>query len=329
MCIAILVVPRAIYAENSGALSLTSSKNSIVVGEESILTVTVASPDQAMNAVSGTIIFPAYLSITGIEKGGSIVNFWTEEPHPIGNRVQFEGVILNPGYQGVQGKLFTVTTTAKKSGTAPVVLSTGTILANDGMGTNILGTLGVTTIAAKSWQGAPLTNLTRSLEVTPTTASELVTKKTVALPVITSYPTQTTVDAQLYLQGRGEPEAFTKIIFEESVPKSIGEQLVDFIQNKKKKLDEVLIRNDVTGFFEYVGPENLVAGVYNATPFLIDKNTNIEQPGLGVQLVVADTPSVRVVSTVLNLLIIVILLVGIWVILHTAHRHTIRKIRKR
>ncbi|MFK5282612.1 hypothetical protein ACI3PL_23915, partial [Lacticaseibacillus paracasei] len=77
-----------------------------------------------------------------------------------------------------------------------------------------------------------------------------------------------------YFRGKGEPNALTKIAFEDVSHKSFGEQFMDFIQSKKKRLTNVLVKNDSKGSFEYVSPNDLVAGAYNATPFLVDPASN-------------------------------------------------------
>jgi len=99
-----------------------------------------------MNAASGEVSFPAdKLQVASISKSGSIMNLWVAEPsysNSLGT-VNFEGVVLNPGYTGSQGKLITINFRVKSAGEANLNFTSASVLANDGLGTKILsGTSG-------------------------------------------------------------------------------------------------------------------------------------------------------------------------------------------
>lgn len=98
----------------------------------------------SMNAASGIVTFPASkLEVVGVSKTGSILNLWVQEPS-FSNRdgnVRFEGIVLNPGFSG-DGKLISVTFRVKSAGPADLSFSSGSVLTNDGLGTNILSDLG-------------------------------------------------------------------------------------------------------------------------------------------------------------------------------------------
>ncbi len=99
----------------------------------------------AINAISGEISFPTdLLSVSSISKAGSIIKLWPEEPHYSNaeGTVQFEGVILNPGFSGSSGVVLSVTFVPKKSGNADLTYTSGSVLANDGEGTNVIGSMG-------------------------------------------------------------------------------------------------------------------------------------------------------------------------------------------
>lgn len=134
----------------AASLGISPKTISIEEGQSVTLTVTVASPEQAMNALSGTITFSKnILEVTSLSKTGSIVSLWVTEPsfsNGLGT-VNFEGVVLNPGFQGASGKVFSVSFRAKAAGTASISFSNGSVLANDGQGTNISQSLGSATIS--------------------------------------------------------------------------------------------------------------------------------------------------------------------------------------
>lgn len=136
----------ASFAHAQGAtLYLSPSSGTYTVGQTFSVGVYVSSKDEAMNAVSGTVTFPsANLAVTGISKTGSIVSLWTQDPSfsNTAGTINFEGIVLNPGYTGGNGLVVSITFKAVSAGTPRVPISAGAILANDGLGTNIMAGLG-------------------------------------------------------------------------------------------------------------------------------------------------------------------------------------------
>jgi len=105
-----------------------------------------AQSSAALNAASGVITFPTdKLEVVGVSKTASIFNLWVQDPSfsNVGaqGNVRFEGIVLNPGFTG-SGELIGITFRVKSSGTADLAFSSGSVLANDGLGTNILSNLG-------------------------------------------------------------------------------------------------------------------------------------------------------------------------------------------
>ncbi|MEI8361170.1 MAG: hypothetical protein WCG01_03515 [bacterium] len=109
------------------------------------LNVLTSSQDQAINAVSGSIYFPNdKLVVESLTVGGSVVNFWLKEPS-FSNAtgvINFEGIALNPGYQGVGGRIFSIHFKVKSVGEATLKFASGSILANDGQASEILSGTG-------------------------------------------------------------------------------------------------------------------------------------------------------------------------------------------
>ncbi len=130
------------YAAN---IYFSPSSESYAVGNTFSVAVYVSSADKAMNAVSGVISFPAdKLEAVSLSKSGSIIALWVQEPSFLNTagRVTFEGIVLNPGFTGASGKIITVNFKVKAAGSALLNFSSGSVLANDGQGTNILTSLG-------------------------------------------------------------------------------------------------------------------------------------------------------------------------------------------
>jgi hypothetical protein len=168
-CIAFFVSP--LYAAD---LIISPSKGVRHVGETFSIDVYVSNNQDPINAVSSNIAFSNdTLELIAIKKIGSILTMWAEEPlfSNVEGKASFEGVILNPGFNGVQGKLISLTFQVKKPGIATVALSNGQVLANDGEATNVLNKLSsasfvleatstenddVATVAASLGVGAPV-----------------------------------------------------------------------------------------------------------------------------------------------------------------------------
>lgn len=126
-------------------MSFSPSSGSYTVGKTFSIGVYVSSSDQAMNAASGAISFPAdKLEVVSVSKSGSIFNLWVQEPSfsNSAGTVNFEGIVLNPGYTGSSKKVLGVTFKTKAVGDAALTFSSASVLANDGKGTNILAGLG-------------------------------------------------------------------------------------------------------------------------------------------------------------------------------------------
>jgi hypothetical protein len=151
----------------AASLTLSPAEKSLTVGQTFSVTVDISSPDQAMNAVSGDIAFPAdKLRVLSVSQTDSIVNFWVQNPSfsnaASAGDVSFQGVALSPGFVGTAGEVVVVQFKAVAPGAAPVTFSSGSILANDGNGTNILS----------SMQGASYTIVAASSVPAPVSASE-------------------------------------------------------------------------------------------------------------------------------------------------------------
>jgi len=166
-------------AANAASLYLSPSLGSYQVDKTFSVSVFVSSPDQAMNAAGGVITFPAdKIEVTSLSKSGTIFSLWVQEPNfsNSAGTINFEGIIMNPGFTGASGKIITINFKTKNGGQATLNFSSGSILANDGAGTNILASMG----SAKIEITLPV-----SAEPTPT-PSELIKKADILSPTATA-----------------------------------------------------------------------------------------------------------------------------------------------
>ncbi len=133
-------------ARAAGAtFSFSSQTGSYSVGDAIPVTVYV-NAGQAVNAVSGVISFPNdKLAVSSVSKSSSVVSLWVQDPSYSNSAgtINFQGVILNPGFTGSNGNVITVYFRAISPGIALVSFTSGSILANDGQGTNVLDAQGL------------------------------------------------------------------------------------------------------------------------------------------------------------------------------------------
>lgn len=308
---------------SSASLYFDTLPKSIQEGELIAVTVRVKDRSESINAVSGTVTFPeGLLQAVSVSKERSLVTLWTQEPKITRGKISFEGVILNPGFQGEGGLIFRATFKAKNTGQVDINFIEGSVLANDGLGTNVLSFLSGTNFRITGASIKPNPNLPQNSIVQIPAKNKLA-----KLPVITNFSTATTVKTTFFLFGKGEPNALTKIVFKDISTKSLGEKFVASVDTKKLKLDEVIIKNNDKGVFSYIGPKNLLAGVYSATPFLVDTDKNIEKPGPGVQLLVSDSKIVKTLVVIINILGLLIPIVTLCVIIYFIPWYSFRKMR--
>jgi hypothetical protein len=105
--------------------------------------VVVNTQGQAINAADATLSFnPSQLAVVSVNRVGSIFNLWVTEPtySNSAGTITFSGG-LPSGYTGSAGTVMNVTFRAVGSGSARVNFSSGSVLANDGRGTNVLNTM--------------------------------------------------------------------------------------------------------------------------------------------------------------------------------------------
>jgi hypothetical protein len=316
-----LLSPNLASAQTTQSATLLFSTPSAQVteGQKFTVNVEVNSGGQSINAVSGTVSFPGNLvHAISLSTDNSIIKLWTQEPKLRANDILFEGVILNPGFEGTNGQVFSITFEAIASGTVNLNFNDGAILANNGLGTNVLASLGSANfniIPAPSYA-----SIIAKLGPTPT-------EQLTMIPVITKYFPSVSSGEVMYIGGKGEPNALTKIAFQNTSVKSLGEKFVEFFQVKKDTLGSVIVENTKNGNFNYISGKNLEAGVYNATPVLVNTNKGTDLNGVSVQFLVNDSVLVRDMVVLLNVLGLLIPIVILIVIIYFIPWYSWRRMR--
>jgi hypothetical protein len=143
----------------AASLSVSPSTGVYQTGAVFTATVMVNSAGQSINAADATLSFnPSELSVVSVDRSSSIFSLWVTEPtfSNSAGTISFSGG-LPSGYAGSNGTVVRVTFRVLGSGSSRVTFSNGSVLANDGRGTNVLTSMngGSYTIQAKSESPEP------------------------------------------------------------------------------------------------------------------------------------------------------------------------------
>lgn len=142
----------------AATLNFSPQSGTYSVGQTFNMEIDVSSSDQAMNAVQGTINFPSdKIAVVGTSKDSSILTLWVQEPSfsNIDGTVRFAGIVPNPGFTGQKGKILSIIFRAALPGEAYLTIIKGSVLANDGAGTQILTSVGNADIVIAPGQNNP------------------------------------------------------------------------------------------------------------------------------------------------------------------------------
>jgi hypothetical protein len=137
----VVAVSKEAYA---ATLNLSPATGVYSAGSTFTVSVVVNTAGQSVNAADGTLGFnPKELSVVAVSRASSIFNLWTTEPafSNAAGTVSFSGGSPT-GYSGTVGTVMTVTFRTVAAGTPHITFSTGSVLAADGKGTNVLTSMG-------------------------------------------------------------------------------------------------------------------------------------------------------------------------------------------
>lgn len=140
--------------------------------------VTVNADGKSINAAEGNLTFnPQELSVISVNRNSSVFNLWVTEPtfSNSAGTISFSGGSPT-GYLGNGGTVFTVTFKALRAGTTRASFKDGSVLANDGKGTNVLSGM----------SGGTFTIEATALQPTPEVVEYVAPANTPAAPKITS-----------------------------------------------------------------------------------------------------------------------------------------------
>ena len=150
---------------SAATLFLAPALGSYGAGSTFNVSVKVNTDGKAINTAEATLTFdPTKLSIAAISKTSSVFTLWVSEPvfSNTDGTISFAGGKPSPGFTGSSGTLITITFKGLTTGVGNVNFSSASVLADDGLGTNILSSLisGVYTVITKAISTTPPTTPT-------------------------------------------------------------------------------------------------------------------------------------------------------------------------
>lgn len=147
------------YTADAATLKVNPSTGVYTAGSAFSVSVLLNTEGKSVNAADGQLTFnPRELQVVSATRNGSIFNLWTEEPtfSNTAGAISFGGG-SPAGYKGTNGTIMYVTFRPLAAGTPKVTFKGGSVLAADGLGTNVLTSMsgGTYTVAAKGDAPAP------------------------------------------------------------------------------------------------------------------------------------------------------------------------------
>lgn len=223
-----------VHAADAASLYVSPSTGTFTTAQTITVGVYVSSADQAVNAVDATLAFSSStMRVTSVAKTGSIMSLWAVDPvyDNAAGTVKFAGVVVNPGYTGTSGKIATITFTPVTAGQGTVKFTAGSVLANDGKGTEVYSGGGTAAFTIKAptviapvtptTPTTPTTSTTPSTPSTPTTPAPTTEESPTVLeptpilpPTILTYPTSVHVGGAMTVTGTAQVGANVAVHFD-------------------------------------------------------------------------------------------------------------------
>ena len=142
-------------AQVAAVLRTVPLNDTFTVGDAITVALVVDTKGVSINAVGGNITYSSdNVEIIDISTTDSIINYWVQEPRfsNASGTASFSGVVLSPGFTGSAGNIITLSFKAKRAGKTSIDITDAQVLANDGLGTNILTDVVPGTLVVKDKQ---------------------------------------------------------------------------------------------------------------------------------------------------------------------------------
>ncbi|MFA4890657.1 MAG: cohesin domain-containing protein, partial [Candidatus Paceibacterota bacterium] len=290
-----------LVASAQATLFVSPSSGVYKVGDIFSVLVNVNSGGQAINAASVQMSFDnAKLEVTEVGFSRSIFNIWTEEPtfSNAAGSVRLSGGLPNPGFVGASGAILRVNFKAKTTGQASVVLTSGSVLANDGNGTNILDNFkgGLYNIISAVKEGA-------TLEKPPATSTSIPAaitgEKPITAPNITEWSRSLQSGDTINIKGLAYPNG----------------RILLFVQKgtNDPAIEERFAGDD--GRFNYTFSKTVEAGYYRVWAKNVTAEGITSDPSEVVTIEVSQPLFFRIGTVALNYVSIIITIIALLILM--------------
>lgn len=258
----------------------------------------IASSGAPFNAVSSSLLFSSPIFfVDSVSKAGSLLTFWVKEPVLSQNAgtISFEGVTPG-GIKESTGTIVTATLHGTRVGSGTVSFQSGQVLANDGEGTDITGSL----------TGAKFTIIEAKPKPAATKQPAPPEPKTETKAEETPQPAPSLDAPEIML---GEKYGAPAIIGTSEYPNT--QTLVTFISSEGAKIFIMGI-TDGDGTFTLLIPRSLKRGDYTVTARMIGEKGLSSKDGNAISIVVGSWFSD--LSTEIRWAILLLLLILLYLI---------------
>lgn len=261
----------------SASLFLSSGSNHLRVGEQISVRVILNTSGTAINAGEATMRFGAsQLEVVRLIKG-SVFSLWAEEPHFSNSEgtVRFAGGLPTPGFSGSSGTILTILFRAKAAGSVEVRFEEAAILADDGYGTNVLGS-----VSGDKY------------EIKPATVSP-------ARPPVPAPAPKVEVD-------REPPELFEIVVEPGRVTTERRVKLTFFVKDQVSGVSHVFIELDGTQIAKVLGTQigyelpELSLGSHEVVARVFDKSGNARAVSVTIQILRFPAPKIITAPRVIH-----------------------------
>jgi len=301
---------------SNGHLFFDIANTKISQGDEININIMVNTGGQAINAVSGDFEIPKNFQLESIDTGNSFLDFWVVSPKAVDGAISFQGVAVKQPYQGESGLIFSIKGIVTAPGSLSFVFDSGTILADDGLGTNVLGSLKNLSLVVKNTQPIAENTTPVAGQIGTPSSSTIVTTNSsvnnpptvlaIIPPYITSISSPINQSESFSLTGQGTPNATTKIQFQDITEPSFGSSFVRSIMRGYVKPPDVELENNNNGLFSYISPTNLIAGTYSAVPSYVSPKQKENIIGYGVTISIIGNTLGTVLGFIINGTVIIV-----------------------
>ena len=211
-------------AASAATLYITPSTGAYRIGDLFSVLINVNTSGAAINAASGQLNFDnSKFEVSNLGYSSSVFTLWTQEPtfSNAAGSVTFSGGLPSPGFTGPSGAILRVTFKPKASGQATVNFVSGSVLANDGKGTNILNSFsgGIFNVLP-ALQPAE----TPAAKTTKPAAETGVAQRPIEAPLIIDYPNTIEAGQNITIRGLTLPVSRVSVAFEKGVEEVIREE---------------------------------------------------------------------------------------------------------